>query len=229
MGTVNCNDWHEFREIIDRYCRLSRQRRNELWFRGHGSAEHLLKPTLDRDHSFNDDHERQQCIDHLLQEFRREAILIGTHDRLTEDNDRLELLARHHGLPSPLLDWTQSPFVAAYFALVDAREGEPCAVWTLDLSKLDTESPDFEIINDVDKIQWNERALRQRGVFLRISTARGPLEEILSAGLTKFVIEVEADDRRLALEELDEMMVNGTNLFYDYAGAADTAAARIAR
>jgi hypothetical protein len=36
---------------------------------------------------------------------------------------------RHHGFPSPLLDWSESPYIAAYFACIDAKDDISPAVY----------------------------------------------------------------------------------------------------
>jgi hypothetical protein len=36
---------------------------------------------------------------------------------------------RHHGFPSPLLDWSESPYIASYFACIDAKDDISPAVY----------------------------------------------------------------------------------------------------
>lgn len=36
---------------------------------------------------------------------------------------------RHHGYPSPLLDWTESPYIAAYFAMCEIPSDERVAIY----------------------------------------------------------------------------------------------------
>jgi hypothetical protein len=52
---------------------------------------------------------------------------------LPGEEDELGWLAlmRHHGAPSRLLDWTRSPYVAAFFAAFDAKRTKPCAIWAI--------------------------------------------------------------------------------------------------
>jgi len=202
-------------------------RRHQLIFRGQSNSSYHLRTTLDRWRSFASDIERESCVARLLDEFRRELshLELGSLSELS--GDAFELLARHQGLPSPLMDWTRSPYVAAYFAFEGALPAKApyVAIWEIDRARLPELSDFIDIIEDHRLIEFNRRARRQHGVLLRVLTVTRPLEELLGSALTKY--EIPSSEAAWALGELDEMGLSATNLFSDMEAAARTAQFRV--
>lgn len=106
----------------------------KLWFRGTRKASYDLVPSLYRHPSVTEANELIELEWALLSDFRHRAPPFS--DRLPTEHLELLFLMQHFGVPTRLLDWTESPFVALFFALENAREaGAPdhdAAVWILD-------------------------------------------------------------------------------------------------
>jgi len=144
MKEVPVNSWEEFEEKIEELNAAwlnTRQstplRVSEPLFRGHSDAGWNLQTTLERylkksSYPMYDYYRAVHAAKHRVETFTEKRWPIPTvrkYQDWLKDYDPFEegkFLAyeymaylRHHCFPSPLLDWTTSPFVAAFFAFSD--------------------------------------------------------------------------------------------------------------
>lgn len=82
--------------------------------------------------------------DYFISEFRARAHHYISRDMLPKTKLGWLSLMQHHGVPTRLIDFTEAPFVALFFAF-DGHDGaeNDAAVWALDFSKIDNYSFDY--------------------------------------------------------------------------------------
>jgi len=105
---------------------------NSYWiFRGHYKADWKLQPSLERTLSNKpiDLHIESQ----MISEFKRRAHQYLTSTHLPENLLEWLALMQHHGSPTRMLDWTKSPYVAAFIAFENTyKEQGEVAIWAID-------------------------------------------------------------------------------------------------
>jgi FRG domain len=234
---IDTEGWLYFNDFIAEYTLDWPQ---FIW-RGHASAKWLLEPSLDRIlrrlGMLGDQEIRQN---HLLNfKYASRGRRGANPVRLASDNDWWAL-GQHFGLLTPLLDWTTSPYVAAYFAFLDERSGprDPRAVFGLSRSAVEERSNAIRaawqsedrppVVDIIDPLSDdNPRLVSQSGLFTRAPDGVDIEKWILTnfpetkpqpARLIK--ITIPNRDRGMALKNLNRMNVNHLSLFPDLGAAA---------
>jgi hypothetical protein len=175
----------------------------------------------------------------ILRIFRRKAIHFLDH--VPEHDDEFQWLAlmQDHGAPTRLLDFTWSPYVAAFFALhnavADAAIFACNPVEIEKVKKLDMEKPGVfrkTFLSKPEPFVWmgephtmNRRLIAQSGTFIVPALLDRPLEDILAGydnpkgTLVKFILPADKI-RDKGMRELYKMNITQATLFPDLDGLA---------
>ena len=149
LNEVKLHTWEDFEAEITSLLDSVRKKRAETnkyvsrpLFRGHVNACWKLKTTLER---YTSQQYSMRDYYHLIGGVRPAVVSFTERDwNLSEDYNFDEnstgpppgydfmIYLRHHGFPSPLLDWTLSPYIAAYFAFRSRGNDDNVAIYSYD-------------------------------------------------------------------------------------------------
>lgn len=232
---VRLSSWKYFHDFI-------RQRFLEfphyVW-RGQRDADWPLETSLDRALRGTPVAGRRSATKKHLERFKLASRgRRGPNPTKIINDDEWWAIAQHNGMATPLLDWTESPFVALYFSFFQEQQpasGER-AVWALggrSISEKNTEirashkgtlpAPTLDFIRP--KQDENSRLVAQSGLFTKVplqTTVDGWVAQNFigkTDGALLIKITMPSNDRPECLRTLNRMNINHLSLFPDLYGA----------
>lgn len=169
-----------------------RLRTHQHILRGVPQADYPLTTNLQRLGA-----EADRCEYHLIRNFEKYAT--GIYPRPSSVWHWLAL-AQHHGLPTRLMDWTASPFVAMHFATGDsASAAHDGAIWAVDFVEVHKKLPS-DFLNVLEEVGSNVFSVEM------ISQVVPTLAALTNRRTPEFVLFLEPPS-------IDERIVNQFSLF----------------
>lgn len=223
MKVVEVECWEQFAGLIGD---IAANPHSDRLYRGVRDCGHDLIPRIGRPDARRDPSDGRS-LPHspeveraALEIFKRRAL---PHlDRVPANDLEWLAIAQHHGTPTRLLDWSESPLVAAFFAMEMAgSDGQP-GIFVLDrpapVTMDDAQDP-FSIkgVKSYDPPYIASRISAQRGVF----TIQGdPTSVAELEGLEQWVFPRGAECFRIK-RIIDRIGFNRASIFPDLQGLAE--------
>jgi hypothetical protein len=119
MAKIRERTIESFKQYVSLIERMQSKATNSLWYRGCGGGNSVLIPSLYRHKTKRKKADIEELERRLMTRFRQRSIPLVDR-QLNEDWDTLFFM-QHYGIPTRLLDWTENPFIAFYFAVMSGR------------------------------------------------------------------------------------------------------------
>ena len=194
--------------------------RSPYVFRGQSNADYGLDSSLQR---YVGDSGRWDIEAHLLRGFARYARKEMQH-RDIRIGTEFVALAQHYGLPTRTIDWSYSPYVAAYFA-TRGRPDVDGVIWAVDYARVHERLPEsFHVLLEGANVNMLEADMLDDNLYRELAANGVPVDVLDHNGTTLLLTALEAwetaaavlpDDFVVFFEapSVDERIVNQSALF----------------
>ena len=243
--TLQLSSWNQFHNVVNKF-----ENNTDYIWRGQRCycKGWKLKSSFDR--KFPVVNNRKVRLQEILKEFRQRLQDIQNSIINSFSEDEIWAIGQHYGLPTPLLDWTQCPYIAAYFVFF--KEDKKCqseyrVVYALNraikrpvLKRKTSKSKKvlskqrfvefLDLDTTHDKTQ-NKRLKNQKGKFTKALNGddiKANIERLIKKKscyqktilLAEILIPDRVRDECLGFLDFDKEITHG-KLFPDYAGAVE--------